>query len=258
MPDNFIPFGNIKDILLVLVGFIALVVYFLQERRKTSESASLIVMKVEELKKQHQKINSYIVNGNLNSSAFYESQPLFQKNYWNEYKHYFVRKIDSGSFGIFDEFYNCASEILEQQQFMKTLQKNFFFLTQQTLVQMESYFFQQAMSSSCQTPFDINQFVQAMGKMLPQSISSEQQTLLENMVKDIATSNPNFDSDIILRNFEKNRSKFHEFINSNALTSYIPGQIRISLENALKREASIEIIGCEGYRKMKKIASRMF
>ena len=100
MPDNFIHFGTIKDILLILVGFVALVVYFLQERRKASESASLIVMQVEELKKQIQKINSYIVNGKLNSSAFYESQPLFQKNYWNEYKHYFVRKIDSGSFGI--------------------------------------------------------------------------------------------------------------------------------------------------------------
>lgn len=258
MPDNFIHFGTIKDILLILVGFVALVVYFLQERRKASESASLIVMQVEELKKQIQKINSYIVNGKLNSSAFYESQPLFQKNYWNEYKHYFVRKIDSGSFGIFDEFYNCASEILEQQQFMKTLQKNFFFLTQQILAQMESYFFQQAMSSSCQTPVDINQFTQTMGKMLPPSISSEQQALLENMIKNIATSNPNFDSDMILRNFEKNRSKFHEFINNNALTSYMPEQIRVSLENALKREASIEIIGCEGYRKMKKIASRIF
>lgn len=91
--------------------------------------------------------------------------------------------------------------------------------------------------------------------MLPPSISLEQQALLENMIKNIATSNPNFDSDMILHNFEKNRSKFHEFINSNTLTSYMPEQIKINLENALKKEASIEIIGCEGYQKMKKMAN---
>ncbi len=65
----------------------------------------------------------------------------FKKDYWNEYKHYFVKKMDSGSFNIFDDFYNCASSILEQQQLMKNPQKNFFFLTQQVLAQTESNFF---------------------------------------------------------------------------------------------------------------------
>lgn len=256
MPDNLLDFERLKDIVLILVGLIALVVYFLQERRKTSEAASLIVIQVEELKKQIQEINSYISNGMLNSSAFYESQPLFQKNYWNEYKHYFVRKIDSGSFGIFDEFYNCASEILEQQQLVKKLQKYFFLLTQKILVQAESCFFQKAISN-CQPSSDIDQLPEAMGNILPPSIPPKQKVLLENMIKNTVSSNPNFNEEMIWRNFGKNRDQFHKFINSSALTSYTPAQIRISLENALKKEASIEIIGCEGYRKMKKIANRI-
>lgn len=57
-----------------------------------SEAASLIVLQIEDLKSQIKKINSYIVDKKLNDSAFYESQILFQKDYWNEYKHYFVKK----------------------------------------------------------------------------------------------------------------------------------------------------------------------
>lgn len=109
---NFIG-TNWLDILLVLVGLSAFFVFFVQERRKVSEAASLIIMQVEDLQKRIREIDSYISEGVLNDTAFYESQMLFKINYWNQYKHYFVRKLDSFSFNIFDEFYNCATEILK-------------------------------------------------------------------------------------------------------------------------------------------------
>lgn len=109
------------------MGASAFVIYRLQERRKISEAASLIVLQVEDLRKRIANISTYIVDGQLNDSAFYESQMLFKTDYWNEYKHYFIRKMEASSFSTFDEFYNCASEILEQQQLMKNLQKNSLF-----------------------------------------------------------------------------------------------------------------------------------
>lgn len=45
---NFIG-TNWLDILLVLVGLSAFFIYFVQERRKVSEAASLIIMQVEDL-----------------------------------------------------------------------------------------------------------------------------------------------------------------------------------------------------------------
>lgn len=42
---------NLLDILLVIVGASVFVIYFLQERRKLSEAASLIIMQIEELQK---------------------------------------------------------------------------------------------------------------------------------------------------------------------------------------------------------------
>lgn len=251
-------FEYTKNIWPLFVGCIAFLVYILQERRKVSEAASLIVLQIEDLKIQIKKINSYIVDKKLNDSAFYESQILFQKDYWNEYKHYFVKKMDSGSFTIFDDFYNCASSILEQQQLMKNLQKNFFFLTQQVLAQTESNFFQQVMISSSQSTIDINQFTGAMTNLLPRDMQQQDKELIQHMVKNVANSNQNFNENFIYQTFNTNKIAFHNFINSIGLTEYIPSQIRISLEKALKQESSIEIIGCNGFKTMKKIANRKF
>lgn len=83
---------NWLNILLVVVGASAFFIYWVQERRKVSEAASLIVMQVEDLQKRIREIGSYISEGILNDTAFYESQILFKTDYWNQYKHYFIRK----------------------------------------------------------------------------------------------------------------------------------------------------------------------
>lgn len=126
------------DLLLVVVGASAFITYILQERRKISEAATLVISQIEDIKKRMEEIDSYIVDGQLNEGAFYESQMLYKTDYWGKYKHYFVKKMDAFSVSTFDEFYNCAEEILEQQQLMKMMQKNMFFLTQSTLMQLES------------------------------------------------------------------------------------------------------------------------
>ena len=79
---NFIT-ENWIDISLVIVGAAAFVIYLLQERRKISEAASLIVLQVEELQKSIAEIGSYISEGKLNDGAFYESQMLFKSDYWD-------------------------------------------------------------------------------------------------------------------------------------------------------------------------------
>lgn len=59
----------IFDIALIVVGGFALLIYWLQERRKISESASLIVMQVEELQKRMREIKTYICDGQLNATG---------------------------------------------------------------------------------------------------------------------------------------------------------------------------------------------
>lgn len=65
----------------------------------------------QELQTSIAEVGSYILEGKLNDGAFYESQMLFKTDYWDKHKHYFVRKMDSFSFRMFDEFYNAIQVI---------------------------------------------------------------------------------------------------------------------------------------------------
>lgn len=249
---------NLLDILLVVVGASAFFIYWAQERRKVSEAASLIIMQVEDLQKRIREIGSYITEGALNDSAFYESQILFKTDYWNQYKHYFIRKLDSFSFNTFDEFYNCATEILEQQELMKNLQKNFFFYTQQTLMQMEGNAVLQALNSCGQNPININEAVNGIVATIPVGMSDEQKVAVENMLKQFGAANQNRNYDLFWSIYNKEKQDIVMAVDRGALNRYTPMQIRISIENALKKLNAISIIGCEGYTKMKKIAGKKF
>lgn len=173
-------------------------------------------------------------------------------------KVYFVRKMDSFSFRMFDEFYNCASEILEQQQLMKNLQKNSLFLTQQMLMQSETNYILQILAMCAQNPVDVPTLLKTIEGSLPTDASDEQKTAFENLMKRMTASNQNIDPNTFWNTYNQSKANLHSVINQNALTHYIPVQIRITLENALKKYNAIQVIGCEGYRKLKKIANRKF
>lgn len=248
--------NNWVDLLLIIVGLSAFVIYFIQERRKISEAASLISMQVEEIQKQISEVGTFIVNGKLNESAFYESQILFKTDYWDMYKHYFVRKIDAYSFSLFDDFYNCASEILEQQQLMKNLQKNSFFLNQQCIINIEANAVQQSLSICMSDHIDVSQLIKALESTESVSMDEKQKIALENTIRQICTANSNVNFDCFWKQYREFQNNMYAVVNNKAFTTYIPEQIRITLENALKRNNSIQIIGCEGYRKLKKLAKR--
>lgn len=247
---------NWLNILLVIVGASAFFIYWAQERRKVSEAASLIVMQVEDLQKRIREIGSYISEGILNDTAFYESQVLFKTDYWNQYKHYFIRELDSFSFSTFDEFYNCATEILEQQELMKNLQKNFFFYTQQAVMQMETNTILKVLNLCSQNPVNVDEVVNGLKAIISDGMSEEQKQAFENMLNQINNTNQNRNYDQFWNLYNKEKQDIIMAINRGALDRYTPMQIRISIENALKKINAISIIGCEGYAKMKKIAGR--
>ena len=94
---------NISNCLIIFVGLSAVWIYKAQEKSKIQDAASLIVLQIDELQIRMQEIQSYVTEQGLNFSAFYESLPLIDTNYWNKYKHLFVRKIDSKSYNNFNK-----------------------------------------------------------------------------------------------------------------------------------------------------------
>lgn len=258
MWDKIVEFlyENWLNVLLVIVGASAFITYWLQGRRKISEAASLIVMQVEDLQKRMREMKTYISEGQLNDTAFYESQVLFKTDYWDQYKHYFIRKLDSFSFSTFDEFYSCASEVMEQQELMKSLQKNDLFLTQQTIMQMEANLLLQTLNSVNHPPVDNSKAIDGIMSTCPETITTEQKSAIENMLQQVSNASGVTDSNLFWNLYSKDRQTILLAFNKGAFTRYTPVQIKVSLQKALGQFDSITIIGCKGYNKLKKLAKR--
>ena len=118
---------------------------------------------------------------------------------------------------------------------MKGFQKNFFQITQNVLVNIESQFIVTDINNVCT-------------EVTAQNITSA----IENI------QNLNFDMNRFWSLYNQQRNWIRAIINQGALTSYVPVQIRISLEKMLKKYSMLEIIGTDGYQMLKKTSKQKF
>ncbi len=251
-----ITFDNWLTICLIGVGLSAFGIYKLQERKKINEAASLIILQIEELQNRIKEISTFIVDGLLNETNFYESLPLMDTNYWNTYKHYFVRKMDADSYSALNLFYQYIAEIQEQQLLMKEFQKNFFFHTQNTIATIETQLISaEILPNSPNTKSNISSILE---KLLPKEISFSEEE--KNIIKLIGEqiSLPHVNNEQFWKNFQQQKDKLTYIINQKALTAYIPLQIRVSLEKMLKKYSMLEVKGTEGYKTLRKYSKRKF
>lgn len=245
---------NWVNLLLIAVGTFALIVYILQERKKVNEAASLIRLQIDEIQEGISEIRSYIVNGQLNETAFYESQLLYTEDYWNRYKHYFVRKMVTKDFMTIGKLYEYASEIQEQQLLMKNLQKNFFFVIQQAISTLETTEIMKELNFQNNAQL-LNEFKNKLLEKMSTEINDE---IIQKLTKilDELISNNNFNS--YSNNIASYKQQIISLINQNILTPYFPVQIRISLEKNINKYSLLEIEGTDGYKKIKRISERKF
>lgn len=244
---------NLVDLLLIVVGTFALVVYILQERKKISEAASLIKLQIDDIQEGILEIGSYIVNGQLNETAFYESQLLFTENYWNKYKHYFVRKMTAKDFMTISKLYEYASEIQEQQLLMKNLQKNFFFVKQQVISTLETTEIMKQLNIQNNLGLQ-DEFIHILLEKISSETNDEFIQKSTKILDNLISNNFNFQPN----NIATNKQQTISLINQNDLIYYCPMQIKISLENYIKKYSLIEIEGTDGYKKIKKFSAKKF
>lgn len=96
---------NWVNLSLVIVGSFAMIIYKLQECQKLKDAASLIIIQIDDLQERIREIATYINDDKLSETAFYESLPLIDRNFWDEYKHCFLSKMDSQSYSLINTFY---------------------------------------------------------------------------------------------------------------------------------------------------------
>lgn len=243
---------NFLDILLVLVGLTAFIVYFLQEREKRREAAALIYLQINEIQKSIEEISSYIIEGQLNATAFYESLQLIEENYWSKYKHYFVNRIDGKSFESINKLYKYALEIQDQQSLMKNMQKNTFFITQNLMANIESQYLLEGLKDK--SNLDLNKLTTFLDKTFPQSVTKEEKENILNLFSQNGKEISSKDWDLFWKKYNQQREDLKYTINNKVFDEYIPVQIRMSLEKIIKQYMFLNIDALTGYAKIKKIS----
>lgn len=250
LADNWVNFC------LVIVGSFAMAIYILQERRKKIEAASLVKMQIDELQDRLREFSTYIVEKQINASAFYESLPLMEENYWNKYKHFFVKSMDQKSFSDINLFYSYASEIQEQQLLLKQIQKDSFSLTQKAIVDIQTQLISCGMNN--QNAVVHQQFVAAMDASIPENVSGDIRNTQNAFSQQIATQNSNFDMQQFWTNYNHKKQMLELIINQRALTDYVPVQIRISMEKKLREYSMLNVPGSLGYQMLCELSKKRF
>ena len=246
---------GISNFLIIIVGLSAVWIYKAQEKSKLQDAASLIVLQIDELQLRMQEIQSYITEQGLNFSAFYESLLLIDTNYWSKYKHLFVRKMDNKSYNNLNKFYQYILCIQEQQDLLRNLQKNYFFVKQNAISNMEFMYITETLREVEQSIISPEQLQALINSIPKDSDSGLNQQTISNILIQLQQKNPNIDIERFWTVYQNKRQLFLNITNGNSLTAYTPMQISTTIQAVLKQYGLLEIAGTDGYKKLRKMAN---
>lgn len=244
-----------QDLGLIGVGLSAVVIYTLQERAKRIDAASLIVLQIDSLQNRLRELSTYIGEGKINSVAFYEALPLIKENYWDKYKHYFVRKMSTKDFSNINKLYDYVYIIQEQQVLIQNLQKNDFFIRQNLVMNSEMQFIAAMLQNTGgQHNLKQKEMIDALTKTVPSDLLNTDKATFEQALKQVIPQ----DMDFNFRVYMSYRENLEKFINRNPFTTYMPEQITQSLQKILREYSMLTVDGTEGYKMLEKQAKRRF
>lgn len=245
-------FEIICNFLLVIAGFSAVGIYLSQKKDEKKSAATLVVMQIDSLKNKLPEITELISNNKINETGIYETLDILDDNQWNKYKHLFVGSIDITSLKIIDNFYYATSLIREQLVLAKKLQQQSFFNNQQMLANNFNYFLIQGLENKySNNSANIKEAIAAIPTATETDTKIKE--LAEKMLDNQITTK---DNDQFLNTYLYKVNEVKDLFGKQGIfIGYLPEQIRITIEKELKKMSHIEVIGCSGYKTLKKIAS---
>ncbi len=243
---------NWESICMIFVGFVAIVVYKMQKIDENKNAAILVVTQIDDLKNKITDIVEIINNNKLDAVSIYETLDILEENQWDKYKHLFVGKIDLNSLRIIDNFYSGVSLIREQLILSKKLQQQSFFNNQQFLGQDSNMYLIQSLDNKYS--FNITNIKDVL-KKIPED-NEEIKNTKEYLIKNAENLFPaNIDPTQFMNAYMYKTNELKEtFGRQGGFISYLPEQIRVTIDKELSKLSHIEIIGCTGYKKLRKIA----
>lgn len=98
----------IIDVLLVVVGLSAFVIYCAQRRTIVYSAGTMIVGQVKLIE---QNIQSLKGDNQLGNIAVYHSKPIIKENMWEQYKHLFAKRLTGAEYELVQHFFDHAEQL---------------------------------------------------------------------------------------------------------------------------------------------------
>ena len=200
--------NNWSDLSLILVGLSAVWIYKAQEKGKLRDAASLIILQIDELQTRVQELQSYITEKGLNFSAFYESLPLMDVNHWSKYKHLFIRKIDNKSYNRFNKFFQYITCMQEQQELLRNLQNNYFFVKQSAISNVEFQYICETLKEVENSIVSLSELQVLLNSITKDSNNEINQQTISNLLIQLQQKNPDIDMKRFWEIYSNKRKRF--------------------------------------------------
>lgn len=100
--------NNWLDILLVLVGTSAIVVYILQKQSERKAAATKVLLQIDQIEKSVTALKSTRPIDNI---AVYKAPVLLEHNSWEECGYQFYKHLQRDDIRLIDDFFVCAAEL---------------------------------------------------------------------------------------------------------------------------------------------------
>ena len=110
----------ILNILLVVVGASAFIVYYSQKRSRRRDAAVMIVLQIKEIRKNMIPLSQSIAQNSITPQTFLETSKVMNTNLWDEHKHILVQKVGAADAERLDDFYKCVGNVSDFQATIKS------------------------------------------------------------------------------------------------------------------------------------------
>lgn len=98
----------IIDILLVIAGLSAFVIYYAQKKAELYTAGTLIIGQIVLVEKNVSVLKD---DHQLNNVAVYNAKPIIQDNMWEKYKHLFAKRLTGSEYEMVQQFFDHAEQL---------------------------------------------------------------------------------------------------------------------------------------------------
>lgn len=117
---NFLNSELFQTIVLIITAGITLWIYNANQKLQRKNAVTILLLQIKEIEQNIEFLLAEgIVNGNIQEKPLHYSKIILSENMWSKYAHLIISKISQSSYEKIDNFFTVATQIKEQQLYIK-------------------------------------------------------------------------------------------------------------------------------------------